>query len=52
MCRVWGERVRVEVGVVLDWKGPLGEGGPAGRPSRPPSRTTPGGVGPKVHWAV
>jgi len=30
---------------VLDWKGPLGEGGPAGRPSRPPSRTTPGGVG-------
>jgi hypothetical protein len=26
-------------------KGPLGEGGPAGRPSRPPSRTTPGGVG-------
>ena len=23
----------------------MGEGGPAGRPSRPPSRTTPGGVG-------
>jgi hypothetical protein len=45
VCGVWRERVRVEVGVVLDWKGPLGEGGPAGRPSRPPSRTTPGGVG-------
>jgi len=45
VCRVWRERVRVEVGVVLDWKGPVGEeGGPAGRPSRPPSRTTPGGV--------
>ena len=46
VCLVLRERVRLEVGVVvgLDWKGPLGEGGPAGRPSRPPSRTTPGGV--------
>jgi len=52
VCLVWRERVRLEVGVVvgLFWKGPLGEGGPAGRPSRPPSRTTPGGVGSAFCW--